>query len=494
MGTCRANEDLNRLKAEELSKFVQTVEPGALYIHHEDVSLHEFEPAWKQRDARCRKRWPNDSVTAPDGAAGGLAHLDSELVKAIDSVKNPDGYDASQDCTIILVSPGYGGDSVSSADWSDTLELWRNIGRQLPRSDNILICFGGSSTSSTFPQEYGGEGWIHLFNSLMARDGLHIGTYMFFCGGAENFYSDYPLTGTPALNAIYDGATGMYNATGDFYREPMEVINAEYTWNTRSTGFFRSPRTFAEAMRLNLLYIYGKDQPPELFGPGGIYQRACELLYGAKAGPIMESYYGESAYVPDTQPEEKELADLKEYLHSTYLPAMSDRVYAIPEHWKDLRSDSNTWGKQISAGYYAKEVARLGLSPRELQHRLARHWTALAGLNAKGAQDVDEALRSDPRPESVEGLKFLSTSFQVDQPLLEALADFHRGMEASFTSSQEDNGQAKAAFQQALAAAKKSHELALQAFPHPIDPVGGEVGAIRNYSARLIEAIGRMLQ
>jgi hypothetical protein len=76
---------------------------------------------------------------------------------------------------------------------------------------------------------------------------------------------------------------------------------------------------------------------------------------------------------------------------------------------------------------------------------------------------------------------------------LEALADFHRGMEAYFTSSPE-NEEAKADFQKALRGAKKSHELALQAFPHPIDPVGGEVGAIRDYSARLAEAVERMVR
>src|SRR5580704_1507464 len=90
VGTCRANDELNQVKAEKLRRFVQTVEPGALYIHHEDVSLNEFEPLWKQREARCRKRWPNDSVTAPDGAAGGLAHLDSQLINAINTVKNPE--------------------------------------------------------------------------------------------------------------------------------------------------------------------------------------------------------------------------------------------------------------------------------------------------------------------------------------------------------------------------------------------------------------------
>ena len=36
LGTCRANEELNRLKAKEMEQFVRDVQPGALYIHHED--------------------------------------------------------------------------------------------------------------------------------------------------------------------------------------------------------------------------------------------------------------------------------------------------------------------------------------------------------------------------------------------------------------------------------------------------------------------------
>ncbi len=511
-GTCRANEHLNRLKVEELRKYVETVEPGALYIHHEDVGLNEFASMWRTRDALCRKRWPNDSVTEVDGGVGALAHLDSELIEAINGVKNADGYEAARDCVIILVSPGYGPDSISSADWSNTLEFWTKYAGQLPASTNTLFCFGGSSISSIFPQKYGGSTWIATFNALMARQGSHIGSYVFFAGGAENYYSDYPLSGTPALNAMFDGATGIYNASGNFYNEPMEIVNAEYSWNRHSDGFFREPLTFDEAMRLNLNYIFAKNQPSELFGSGGIYDRALELLYGAKAAAAMKVYYDTSAWVPDNGTSDTGASSAAKYLRSShvlpdpltasqeqeisakgdYLPMMWGRAYAIPRYWRDLEIDSISWKTTIEDAAYAADMARLHIDTRELHRRLAHQWEVLAGLNLKGASEVATALRAGPLAESVPGLQFLLVSFKVDQPLLEALVSYHRG-KGALLASPADRSAAEIDLRNALAAAQRARDLAAQEFPHPIDPSHGEVGAIRDYSARLVQSIEREL-
>ena len=66
LGSCRGNDDLNRLKAEELHRFVEAVHPGALYIHHEDFGgFGGTQKVWLERCPRCRKRWPNDSLAAP---------------------------------------------------------------------------------------------------------------------------------------------------------------------------------------------------------------------------------------------------------------------------------------------------------------------------------------------------------------------------------------------------------------------------------------------
>ncbi len=530
MGTCRANDHLNHLKAEELREFVRTVEPGALYIHHEDVGLNKFEPMWKKRDERCRKRWPNDSITALNGAVGALAHLDSELVEAISSVKNPDGYDAARDCVIILVSPGYGPDSMSSADWSNTLAFWTNYSSQLPLSDNVLICFGGSSISAIFPPPDGGKGWIDLFDARTAQQGIHVGSLVYFVGGAEHFYTDYPLTGTPALTPLYYGATAMYYSTGNFYEKPLEVINAEYSWNRHSTGVFADPKNYEEAMHLNLAYVFAKNYPPEIFGPGGIFQRACALLYGPKAGSIMQAYYKESQWVPETQPENSELKTLKWYLdfsalptpshyevlpwvssatggipkeltvpEGDYLPFMWNRVYAVPERARDLVFDSKTWNGEIDDRIYATRLAPIHIDAQELHRRLARRWAMMAELNSKGQNYIDQALKADPLPGSKPGLEFLKLKMQVDQPLLEALADFHQGMRRHYAAPKD--GAFREDLRKALSEAKQADESAARAFPHPIDPVGGsqpygpsEVEGIQTFSKLLVQSIERQLQ
>ncbi len=488
LGSCRANDDLNRLKGEELRRFVEAVEPGALYIHHEDFGdIHDTQAGWLQRCAKCRKRWPNDSVLAADGGAGGLAHGYAALIQAVNNVKNPaDGYDASRDCIINLVSPVYWADSRLTNDWSNVLELWKNIGLQLPRAENVQVCF-----RETFPSEYGGETWLHAFNSTMRTSGLRLGTYLFFLGGADGYSTDNPLSGAPALNAMFQGATGIYNFCGDFYQEPMEVINAEYSWNTRSTGFYRNPARYDEAVGLWRTLMSEEGEPPELFGPGGIYETACKLLYGPQAAPIMAAYYRESASVPDAPEVSRRLQNTPASLRSSYLPMVWDRAYAIPKHWRDLALDAQTWTPEISNERYLKEMAALRLSPQEVHHRLVRRWTVLGELNAHGAQDVDEALRSDPRPSCTEDLEFLKASFAVDQLLMLSLADFHRGMEKYLASPKDE---AASDLRKALVEAKQAHALAMQAFGPPVDPVGGETGALQNYSGRLVEAIRRMLE
>ena len=489
LGSCRGNDELNRLKGEELKNFVQAVEPGALYIHHEDFGGYSgAQGAWLQRCSLCRRRWPNDSLKASDGGAGGLANGYSALIRAVDGVTKADGYNASRDCLIILVSPVYDVDSLSPSDWSNVLELWKNIGRQLPRENNILVCF-----REVFPRPEIGHTWMEAFNATMKSAGLNIGAYVFAAGGSDNYITDYPLAGTPALNDIFRGAAGMFNASGNFYEEPMEIINAEYDWNSQPTSYYRNPATYHEAVQLWHRYAFRKNQPPELFGATGLYQRACNLLYGSKAGLIMAKYYELSRWVPDTLSETTEEQEHLTHAESDYLPMMWDRAYAVPEHWRDLAVDSNTWMLDIDNRGYATQVARLHITTRELHRRLARHWAILAELNAEGARDIQQAISADPRQSSAQGLRFLQASFRVDQPLLEAVADFHRGMEASLSSPPNKDLEMRA-FRKALAEARESHALAIRAFPTPIDPVGAEVGAVRSYSGRLIRSIGERLQ
>src|SRR4030095_14537815 len=73
LGSCRANDALNALKADELRQYVAKTEPGGLYVHHEDFGGFEgSQRSWLQRCDRCRTRWPSDELKAPNGGAGGL--------------------------------------------------------------------------------------------------------------------------------------------------------------------------------------------------------------------------------------------------------------------------------------------------------------------------------------------------------------------------------------------------------------------------------------
>ncbi|HEY1241421.1 MAG TPA: glycoside hydrolase family 20 zincin-like fold domain-containing protein [Bryobacteraceae bacterium] len=479
LGSCRSNEELNKLKAEELRKYVAAVEPGALYIHHEDFGgFNGTQKVWLQRCQGCRTRWPNDSLAASNGGAGALANGYSALIKAVNSVKDPaTGYDASRDCQIIVVSPVYIPDSPASESWANVLELWRNIAEELPRANNLQVCF-----RETFPQNYGGAKWTHEFNSVMRRAGVNLGIFMFFAGGADNYITDYPFAGTASMNAMFTGARTIYNFNGDFYQEPMEIVNAEYDWNVHSSGFFRDPRTFKEATDMRRRFML-EDEPKEMLAPEGLFRTACDLLYGAKAGPIMADYYLRYENIPDA-PEAQARGNGGS---STYLPMTWNRAYTPPQHWRHLALDSKTWGKEISNEAYAAGVQNLKISREELHRRLAHRWSVVAEMNRKGAVLVDRALAAGPLPESVEDLRFLQTSFRVDQPLIASLAEFHSALRQHFAG--QDGAQERAALESALARAKQARQLAAQAFPQPIDPIGAEVGSLRKSAQRLVQAI-----
>jgi hypothetical protein len=479
-GSCRSNEALNGLKAAELRQFVEAVEPGALYIHHEDFGGYNgTEQAWRNRCENCRRRWPNDSLAAADGGAGGLANGYSALIRGVNQVRNPaSGYDASRDCQILLVSPVYVPSGPTSEDWGHALELWRNIGKQLPAVENVQTCF-----REVWPLRNGGERWTEEFAEIMKATGLRLNTFLFFAGGADRFVTDYPLSGAPVMNALFAGARGIYNASGDFYQEPMELIDAEYSWNVRP-GFFRVPASYEEARELLRRFANREGEPPEVFGPGGLYERACRLLYGPKAGPVMAAYYRLS-----TDLRESPVPGESNGRAQTYLPLTWDRAYAAPSHWRHLIEDSLTWGESVTDETFGAAVRRMNLEPAELHRRLARRWRICADLNRQGAAKVEEALSAGPIPEVRQDLDFLKSLLVTYQPLMEALAEYHTGRYALLTP-----GAPRPDFRGAADRASQAERQARKAFPEPIDPVGGEIGTLRALTARLVNVIAAARQ
>jgi hypothetical protein len=168
-----------------------------------------------------------------------------------------------------------------------------------------------------------------------------------------------------------------------------------------------------------------------------------------------------------------------------------NRAYALPSHWRHLALDSKTWTEEISNERYAERFARMGIDRKELHRRLARRWRIGADLNQKAAAYVKDALAANPLPESIDDLRFLETSLRVWQPMIDSLEKYHTGLEGYF-SSPKDVARAQAWFRTASAKAKEAQEAAAQAFPHPVDPLGGDVGAVRHYIDLLVRAIEGM--
>ncbi|MCW5977904.1 MAG: hypothetical protein KIT09_07490 [Bryobacteraceae bacterium] len=496
LGTCRSNDEVNRMKADDLRRFVEAVEPGALYIHHEDIAnLPLAEKVWPDRCPRCRERWPNEDFVAQDGGAGAYAHGYSTLVNAVNSVKHSvSGYDAARDCQILLISPVYSADdpwmagraawteeSPDSEDWARVLELWQNIAVQLPKAANVQLGF-----REMFPQKHGGKKWTELLAGAFKRAELPFGLYVYYASGADGLFSDYPLSGAPALNVAFKGARTVYNTSGNFYSAPAELVNAEYSWNARSTGFYHDPITGSDAWITWARYIHHWNTLSEIFGPGKLYARACDLLYGEKAGPVMARYYRESSWLPDI--EIKKPDGWNQYTNRfSYLPDTWNRLYAMPLHYAHLTRDSATWDPK---GQASASVAGATIAPQELHRRLSRRWSLAAELNAKGAALVREAIAAGPRADAVEDLHFLAAALDAYGPWIGALADFHAGIEAHVGENKE---RARERFTSARYKLQQGQQWMSRDFVEPVDVVGGELGAVRFYLEKLNRIIEQAL-
>lgn len=474
LGSCRSNDELNRIKAEELREFVRAVEPGALYIHHEDFGgVNTTEASWKVRCEHCRERWPNDDVAAADGGAGGIGHGYSCLVRAVNEVKNPrTGYDASRDCLILLTSPVYTAES-SSEGWSRALRHWQNVGRVLgPKTSNVLVAF-----REAFPLAAGGGSWTESFNQAMQDAGLDLGLIMLVAGGGENWLNDYPFVPVPVLNSLFLGARASYFWIGDDYGEPQFLLNAEYTWNVASSGFSPAPRSPQEAQDLWRRLIHDEATFEELYGERGFLRRACERLYGAAAAAPMMKYFREHRVVPPAR-------------RGGYLPMAWDKVYATPALWRYLLVDAATWGKEITNETYLEHVKRLRLDRGELHGRLKRQWELKLEALRKGEEYLEAALRSTPSEPSRDDLEFLLESTRTAVPVAEALVDFHEFLRGRFAGNAERGPQAEL-LRRAQTRAKEASTMAEKNFPRVVDPAGAEVGVVKSQLESLSAALGK---
>ncbi|MEW5977687.1 MAG: glycoside hydrolase family 20 zincin-like fold domain-containing protein [Acidobacteriota bacterium] len=464
LGSCRANEPLNDLKAAELKNYVARTEPGGFYIHHEDFGGFEgSQRSWLQRCERCRKRWPSDDLKAVQGGAGGLAAGYRTLIETVQSVRNPQsGYDAARDCTIILVSPVYDADPTSQEDWENVLELWQNIGRQLPKSPNVEICF-----REIFPLKGSNRQWTSDFNKTMSQAGLPFKIFLFFAGGGNYYLSDYPVVASPAMNRSFLGSEGIYNGSSGFNQEPLQLINAEYSWNTRSNGFFQEPRSYDEALGLWRGYQTNEARPAALFEAGGTLERVCDWLYGPRAGRHLAEMQRNFLAANDNETP----------------PGMWQKLYPLSVLWRNLAVDSAGWTNDIQEPTLKKFLSEKGLSPEAYHSNLESRWMKWAAITEQGIEHLKAALgESDLRPESRPDLEHQLRCLEVGVRFSRLLAGLH----SWFASGDNRDG---------TVAALSAGISSLESYIHRsfqidvIDPSGGEIpswlAALKKIRARL---------
>jgi hypothetical protein len=427
-GTCRSNAALQAEIAKEFETFVRAVEPGALYVHHEDTGDYDTtQTRWAARCEECKRRWPNPDFAAADGGAGAMAHGYKNILEAVQRVRNAEsGYDAARDCTVVFISPLYGVDSQRAGmggdrvdldlNWNKTLEFWRNVLEQMPRSQNMEVGFREIFAGP------GGRQWLDTYRERMRPGDLNPNVFLFFLGGADQYSSgsfNDPITGSSIMNRMFLGAETIYNFNGGLHQEVQQVINAQYSWNAAAPGSL-VPGTFEEGLHHWHALMKGEERPSAVFGAEGLLQQACAKIYGRQAGAALARYL--------TFHQERTAGELPPFYPRTIFPLNVLCRY--------LEGDRAYWDRAASA-VEARDLEKLGIARPELQRRLAALWSQTADVNQRAEQYLAEARKAgDLREDAREDVDRLLLCNQAGQRMARLLAAYHRLLAGSENSAQ----------------------------------------------------------
>ncbi|MCL5772190.1 MAG: hypothetical protein M1479_07945 [Actinobacteria bacterium] len=287
LGTCFSNNELMLQKKNELKRFVKSVEPGIIYIINLDIEdIKQSEEMWKLRCSSCKKRWPNDAVISKDGMAGAYAYFYNCLIDAVKNVKK-DSYDSERDCLVIVASPAYMMPYHNDAEWKRALKYWGLVSNLMDKRKGVFITFreqyyNHSSNIRRIPQ---------IKEALEKGNGHGVFTFVFY--GADGAYNDQLFICSPSVSQIFLGADILAFASGNAYQEPLQLLNAEYAWNSKSSRFYRPkiPLTYVEFDRLFEKFKEAKIRPKKIYGKGGFIDIACNKLYGRDAGKGMSKLF-----------------------------------------------------------------------------------------------------------------------------------------------------------------------------------------------------------
>lgn len=492
MGTCRSNDAMNALKAEELREYMCAVQPGGVYIHNEDYGgFDTLQKYWLKRCPTCSARWPNDDAAAADGAAGGVANGFKYLIEAINSVRDPEtGYDAVRDCTIFLTSPLYTPSSPSTEDWSKAITHWKNVALALPRTENTCVVF-----REVFRQPHGAVRWVDCFNRAMDDADVRLPVFMYFLCGGDNWCNDNPFVATPCLDHVFRGAQGVYNANGSAYQEPQQLLNAECAWNAGAGRDLLGTLQAKDEQKLWSELLTSDAKPEGVFGAGGFLERACASLYGDRASRAMAKVFAGWLALPDTdRAGDGEGVDTVDKVMepgrpgAEYLPLAYNKVFGIPVHWRRLALDSKSWPRELANQRYRKHFEDIGISRAELHRRLRRFWRRVGEASQNALGHLKQAQDASPREACREDLGFLAEATGIAVSLSGALSDFHEAKRLLHRDPPD------AAAAHGILLRCESDMAALQtrvreAYPEVTDPSGAEVGALRLYLERFEGAI-----
>ena len=282
MGTCLSNKKLLKRKCAQLQQFVQTVEPGALYVHGLDISVNaEAQASWNLRCPNCRERWSNDDLAAPDGMAGACANLFLHLAEAVGRVRNPQtGYDARRDCMVNMVGPNYTNAYENDDEWRCHLDYFETVSRLLA-GKNIYLMLR--------EQFFGDVPKAPRYQELRQRLGPDAKISCVYFAAASGFYDSSIISGDAPAIGLLSGANAVITGNGNAFQETRQVINAEYLWNP--DGAFRVDQptvaVSAEFMPAHRQQAFGISSPPQLFEAGGLLDVVCAKLYGKAAGALV---------------------------------------------------------------------------------------------------------------------------------------------------------------------------------------------------------------
>jgi len=288
LGTCLSNAELMKLKQRELTKFVNALQPGALYIHNIDAgTMAQAESRWKLRCPACRRRWPNDAADAENGMAGAFASFYDGLTDAVNAAGSR-GYRPEKDCLCILVSPAYSVHYEDDRSWKRLLDYWGAVSRCMKNSGGVKFGF-----REQFYNHRGREKRIRQMADVLHEKGNGQEICILNWYGADGYYNDYLFVGNPLLNGIFEGAEMVLNGSGTAYQEPLQLLNAEYTWNYRKSPFSQRdmPASYGRFRRMFEGYSSAEIRTAGLFARNGFLDLACEKLYGKEAGGPMSQVY-----------------------------------------------------------------------------------------------------------------------------------------------------------------------------------------------------------